>query len=85
MDLKEITDKAYEITQISKAIPETQNQLEAIEDDIKDLGNISIKIEDGDYIQFPKQAVVLFLTDQLKGLELKLKELGDQLNNLIHF
>jgi hypothetical protein len=85
MDLKEITDKAYEITQISKAIPETQKILEAIEDDIEDLGNVSIKIEAGDYLQFPKEAVVLFLTDQLKGLELKLKELGDQLNNLIHF
>ena len=85
MDLKEITDKAYEITQISKAIPETQKKLEAIEDDIEDLGNVSIKIEAGDYLQFPKEAVVLFLTDQLKGLELKLKELGDQLNNLIHF
>jgi hypothetical protein len=85
MDLKEINDKAYEITRISKAIPETQNQLETIEDEIKDLGNVSIKIEDGNYLYFPKEAVVLFLTDQLKGLELKLKELGDQLNNLIHF
>lgn len=83
MNLKEITIIAEEIAEIAKMILEANEQLEAIKHDIAEGAAVSMKIEDAAYLDFSKEEVVLFLTNQVGILKLKLKALGEKLNPLL--
>ena len=83
MNIEEIRDLSEKTTKMAELIRQTEVQLESIKVNYNEGCDISMKIEDCEYLDFSKEEVVLFLTKQLAVSYSEIKTLINSLIKLI--